>query len=429
MATVDEFELSEGAATPPPPRRSGAWHRRPFVWAGAACALIVVGAIAAEPQPGLLVDRSEGADYRVIDVDLTREPNLAWQTPSGYTWVTDVIAGVAVAHIDSGGPSGALAGIDVETGETVWTLGDASACQYTTDRVTCVENAGVQEATVVTIDPADGDRTVVEHAYALAALTVPAGTVVIEETATDSEDVVLVGPDGAVVWRTETDAADNTTEPPYVDAWVQDGVLVLGQSSTAVDLATGRTQDATPFPMDFDGIDMSYEDGHYSVLLPGGEVELLETEVIFSEVDDDIGGPVALLSDDYQTSFEAVARDGAVPLWSHDAGDGVCWPAGRLQGLLLLTCEDLGQVAELRAIDQLTGELRWVVRDVVSVAGGSKDTVIALTRDGSVLGVDLREGTTLWQLDVLAAPWAQVTELEDGLLLSGDVGLMRLDFD
>lgn len=155
MAAVDEFEFTQND-TPPsdrPGRRS--WSRHPAVWIVAACALIGIGAVAAEPQPGLLIEDVDGADLGLLELDLAQAPEVAWESEtdvSGFQQVTDE---VVIVHL----LDGTLGGVDLDTGESLWTVPDAHLCHSSEHGVVCVEEPGLADAVVVEIDAVTGAVT------------------------------------------------------------------------------------------------------------------------------------------------------------------------------------------------------------------------------------------------------------------------------
>ncbi|MBT0993160.1 PQQ-binding-like beta-propeller repeat protein [Cellulomonas sp. DKR-3] len=471
-------ELDEAPAAGPsePPRRRPS--RRAALWLGLAAGAVAAALVVTQ---GVL-DRGERrrldelADVRGLLQPVATPVRALWHLGGGREVLTDVpVAGRVVAVRDAGGwgaPAGtdlshpSLVGYDVRTGDEAWRtpfpLDDADAVAVATgapsvSRVRCVAlrqarllcaltNARLVGTRTAVVDGIDGRVVATRPLPPDAAWTTSGAALVVATSAP--------GPDPAdVVWRvTATDASSGEVlwdaRTPVVrrvdrvvpgsrdvdssallsardgrvllvhsaHLWVLDGGRLVRDAGVGVDgfaeLGPGGTVVWQPVsqPADIPGALLTAD---------GRRVRVHET-LLDPTVDDSTARDLVFLTD--------TVRSGALVV--RDRGTGtVRWQADGLTGgpVVLDGSVTVGTGTGARSYDAATGELRWtaVTGERAAYVGTDGRSIVVLTTDGTLHGLDLDDGAPRWQVDasrVLPAPagaLGQVTAWDGHLLLRG----------
>ncbi|GAB2610116.1 outer membrane protein assembly factor BamB family protein [Pseudactinotalea suaedae] len=425
MAAVDEFDLAEAsddgerAGTPSGrPRRA-----RPWPWALAALALVGLGAANAVPTP-IVLGQGQGAEIGLLDLDIGEAPTVVWETALRYPETILADGGRAVVVDNDPRLQGSVLGIDLATGTEIWRFHDEAQTCSRYLPIVCVEDPGSTDAVVVTIDTEDGARQTRSHPGAIAAVLAGDDLAVIEATDVDIENVVLVEPDGTERWRVAADAAETASDPVYAQLRVSSTSVLIDFSAIEIDLVTGAQAPTTRWPLG-DGVEVELgSDSTPIVTTADGRFELGPGEAWLS-IDDDLGGPI-VLTQAGDTLLAASRRIDETELWLRT--DEECYFSARLGGTVLAMCWG-PQNERVLALDKLTGGTRWELPGAMAIGASREVFLMSDPREGRVLAVDAVDGSTLWSLPVPVGSYASVTELSDGVLLTTDTELMRLQWD
>lgn len=317
----------------------------------------------------------------------------------------------------------ALAAVDLSSGELRWRVDDPGAsCRLGAHLLVCTHDRGERDARLVTWDATGPTGEVTPYPYALAAVDLEGGDLlVVEGGSVAPAQLVRVEPDLTQRWRVELDypghASDSYTRLTLAGSYV-------GTAAGSFDVRTGRPDPESGFPeVAVDGsLRTSPRGGWTRVEHPDGSESSVASTDAWLRVDDAFGGPVSITGGDGGVTVRV--RGEEEPVWRMDANG--CWLVGRVQGVLLRPCFDaIGATTE--AYDQLTGELLWTR----SEAGGwlsdqiaSADTLL-LTIGGGVSGIDPRTGDPRWTRPVTGT-FADVDAVGGALLVWSDRVLMRL---
>ncbi|ACQ79070.1 hypothetical protein Bcav_0809 [Beutenbergia cavernae DSM 12333] len=327
-----------------------------------------------------------------------------------------------------------LAGVDPETGATVWLRempGVRCAGEVVDGALTCLSHEGDGAWSGRTVDAATGeDREVwpVDITSASLVHTTPAGLLVVGEAAPGASTVLsLVGPDGGVLWS--TDLADLRTADRFLWTYDDDGrevtevmepvwrdvgdsvVLAGSRGFIVVDLAAGVILERSCWNLavtpeaafchgpegteriDPDGSVAWHADGPIlsNAYLPAVRPLALDDDVLVWSLDEATGEPIDQLAD--------LGPDAA---GVHVSGTAEATFVNDDQTLVRLTPDGRGvewsaDVADLNGIRQA-----HVVGDVVVLDGFP------------FLGVDLATGEQLWA----QAPAATDARVVDGRLVA-----------
>lgn len=430
-APVDEFELAHRApAGGAEPRRARPGRRRrsrPAPWLAAAGVLIVVGGIAATPVP-LIAGRGEGPDFGLTDLDLGQPPTLVWETSMASGWVAYARGDRAIVTTQDTGTTRLLVGIDLSDGTKVWRYDDASSSCQMGSPLVCVQDPGTADAQIVTITLDDGARSSSPHPLAYGAIAVGDGsTVVVEKTETEEEDVVLLDADGEERWHQSADATDTSGDTAWTWLRIADDALWLGQSQLRVDLATGTESDSWVRWVTEDGTFVTSEGDDLTITTADGEATISQTETLAS-VDDDLGGPVRLTSDE-DGQLTAAIRNSEQELWR--LGRAPCIPEARVSGVVVVSCWDQIDSATL-GIDELTGEVLWETEAIDPTELATADTLVfATVAVDKLLGIDPSTGVARWEAPLSGSRtgyWA-TRLVSDGLLVMTSDSLLRFAWD
>lgn len=429
MAAVDEFELldtvPDGGPGPDRPPHRGPWSR-PLPWLATAAALVLVGSLNATPLIGLAAD-GPGIALGITDLPLARPPTLAWQVDLTFPQVVDV-TGDRVVVVGEGETGRDVLGIDLAAGAEVWHYADHSSTCQMGSVVTCVENPGDPDATIVTMSPEDGARTSTPYPGVLGAITVGEDLVVVEamENGAVLEEVVLVEADGSERWRVQADAVDTFSTPAWVGLRVEEPVVSLDVSGTSLDLQTGEEVVQSRFELNEGEWVEIVDAGEAIVHSDQGSVTVGIDEAL-TWVDDDAGGPVVLRQND-GTSLVASLRATGEELWR--ISDGSCYPYARLLHRFVLGCWSSTGTEGLIGVDELTGESVWTIATQGWVVAASRDALVLIDDMAhSLLALDPMTGTELWRIPWPSTYFQTVSDGAEGLLVSGDATLGRIVWD
>lgn len=424
MAAVDEFELVDDDVEQAPAVERSRRKAHPLPWVAASVALMLIGAVAATPFP-VVPGRGDGLELGLVDLDLSVEPTVAWESLGlEYPEIVDTAGDRAVIITSNQGDSRTYLGLDLADGTEVWRYFDGgNTCQYDLPLV-CIEGAGSPSAQIVLLDTDDGSLTTRAHPSAISATVAGDDLVVIEDTDRADEDVVLVEPDGSERWRVAVDAADELTFPVWAPMWISGTSVSLGVSGVTLDLETGE-QTTQTFPT-WNGLTLQMQDdGSTLVTGPEGSFTLSADEGLL-QYDDDLGGPVRL---EYaETGVVASLRSDGTELWRSAGPD--CFPTGRLRGVVIMQCYG-PQTSGLVGIDEITGERLWHLPGTSWVVAASREHLVALDEvQDVVIGVDPRDGTVPWSVPMDGgSPMGSAIALDDGLLVATETEVMRLVWD
>lgn len=427
VAAVDEFELvderADDGAVPVRSRPHRGGRSRPLPWVGAAIGLVLVGAIAAEPV--VLLGAEPGIAIGIIDLPLARTPTVAWETSYSYPQVVEVTDELAVLLVGVES-SQDVVGVDLVTGGELWRYHAAGATCHQELPVTCVEQAGTVDATIVTVATDDGALTRTPYPGALGAVAVGEDLVVAEPGLADIEEVVLLEPDGTERWRVNVDAADTESVPAWVWLSVDRGQAIIEMSGVTIDLQTGEIAQQMTYTFDEDEWAELGPDGTVTIYNADDSVVLGPSELT-APIDDDAGGAVVLRQTP-DAGLLASVRSTDDELWEQPEAN--CFPQARLQHRFLLSCWGAAGDERLRAINEVTGETVWERPISVWPAAASRDTLLMVDQsEGGLHALDPATGDVRWQLPGEGFFYDTSVDGNGGLLISGESSLIRLVWD
>lgn len=436
---TDEFTFAEQQHAPPPrPRTPLPVSRRASTWAVAGVGLILAGVLSASGP--IYPSLEDGVAWNILDLDLRREPEVMWVAEVANGEVLGELDGAIVSRQgnviysdDEEAHPSDLVGLDAATGAERWRIEDTDhTCEIGSGAVTCTEHRASPDA-IVTIYSADASTsTSVDHPGAMSARALDdGGLLVVEGGTTALADLVRLDAAGNEVWRSQlsfSGLADSGYS--HIDVLGDAAIATAGGS---VDLATGG--EPTSYSPWFGDTDVNgtarqpTTDGATEVMFTDGATLVVPPEEMWLDVDDAFGGPVSLQGDEITI---VAAWDGGQT--THEVGQPHCWLQARLQGALVQTCFNDGDLTDstVMAVDQLTGEQLWERTSSLgsSTFLASTDTLV-LSTDGAIEGVDPRTGESRWSIPVPGQFPRTTTEegdlvIPDGLLVWTDEALMRL---
>lgn len=426
-APTDEFELAAAPAVAPAARHRRRWTRRPGTWAAVAGALVLAGVVAAPPLRSL---ESDGVAWNLLDLDLRSAPEPLWQ--ASIAGASDVVGVIGRTVLVGGGdadmvvdaPARTVSGVDLDTGAIVFTVADPeNTCQAGTDTLACVEGRAGQAATVVVRDDQGGTLREVPFPGALSALVLDDdGLAVLEGFDSGVSDLVRIDAEGDELWRAPT-SFSGRVDTSYNDLRIVDGSVET--ATGPFDLATGdRIEDPRwrAVSSDSAGTTVSVTAESTVVTTAGGEQLTLPPDERVLDIDDALGGPIALTGLD-DGSLAVHPREDDRPLWT--ITEDACWLLARLDGVLVMRCfQSTG--TQILALDQLSGDPLWErPGDIWADGLGASDDTLLLTTGDGVSGVDPVTGEERWALPV-PGDWMEIETAADAVILVTSEVLVRL---
>lgn len=424
MAAVDEFEIVDGMDDGVPPDRRRPRRRlwaAPGPWVAAAVGLAVVGAMNATPQIGLA--GGGGIELGISDLPLDQPPTVLWEASLTNPQLIGVDDDRAMLQVDDADFTQDIVALDMTDGTEAWRyqMQDVT-CQQTLP-ITCIEEPGTADASIVTIDSADGTRTRTPYPGAIGAVTAGEDLVVVEEGQADIEVLVLIEPDGTERWRVQADAADTTSVPAWVWLWVDGDHVVVDMSGVMIDLRSGEIEQRATYTIgNGEWVEIG-PDGSATIHTPNGDVTL-DVNDLATRYDDDAGGPV-VLRQDRDGLLLAALRGTDEELW-RVAGDDSCYPEARLQHRFVLSCWGATGGGRLLGVDELSGETLWEMDVSVWSIMASRDALVTVDQGlGGMLALNPATGEEWWRLPG-AAYYNATSDGSDGLLVTSDSRISRL---
>ncbi|WP_420112889.1 PQQ-binding-like beta-propeller repeat protein [Pseudactinotalea sp.] len=431
MTSTDEFILTEQlpGAAPTRTRRPLPLIRRAETWIAIAVALILTG-VMITPGP-IYPPLGDGIAWNVLDMDLTTEPDLAWETElpetayllgAGADTIAVAVDGEVSEDSDSL-PALTILGLDATTGTQRWEIDDPDrSCLPDGTFVTCVQGSGEPEATISVYPATDAPPTVHDYPGAITAVALDdGGLLVAEGGGTGIAMLVRLDTEGEELWRSRL-SVSGQAGPGEISLEANGGYVAVS-GGILYDLATGERMDQSMAPVDV-AQDGSTRRGGFRgptvVTTADGTEFLVPPGELWLGVDDAFGGPVSLTFD----------GDGSV-VSTYDGRservlpEGIGWPFARLNGVLLVYADDPTSDADatLIGVDELTGNELW--RRVGDLSQSlwpfrwgsvpaSADTIV-LSSAGRLDGIDPRTGEARWSIS-LDAESADVHAVDGGLL-------------
>jgi outer membrane protein assembly factor BamB len=487
MAGVELDESPVG--DPSEPARDRGRRRRAGVWLGLGAGVLVAALVMTQ---AVLDRREERRLADLADVPGILRPvetpvRALWHLGGGREVLTDVpIPGRVVAVRDSawgGAPPGtdlsrpSLVGYDVRTGVEAWRttfpLDEADAAAVAKDattvgsggswvwcsplrhpRLLCsLSNAALVGPRTAVVDGIDGHVVATRTIPPDAAWTTSGPALVVATSEADQGDADVVwrvtatdASTGEVLWDARTPpvhrvdrvvpGSSDVDRSPVLSArdgrvllvhsarmWVFEGGRLVREAGVGVDgwaelgpAGTVVWQPASQ-PADISG-----------VLVTGDGRRVRVHETLLEAAVDDASAPDLMFLTD-------TVRPGVLVVRERRTG-AVRWQAEDVTGLPVVL-EDtvaVGTAAGARSYDAATGELRWTAEtgDRAAYVGTDGRSLVVLTGDGGLVGLDLDDGEERWRVDASGAlpgpagALGQVTAWDGHLLLRGQDGSATL---